>query len=113
MSDNEDGNIQLNAPPDKSEENAGGADDAKGGQITENTDAKKNAADAKAQKSKDAAQETKAPEKAVDKQQQLQKDLKEMFDFEDHIDEKEYKIEPEEINDLFRASQSNQGGLCV
>ena len=109
MSDNEggdNGNIPLNAP-DKDEDN-------QGGQIVENTDAKRNAADAKASKSKDAAQDAKAPEKAtVDKQQQLQQAMKEMFDFEDHIDEKEYRIEPEEINDLFRASQSNSGGLCV
>ena len=34
MSDNEaDGNIKLDAPPDKDADNAGGADDAKGGQI--------------------------------------------------------------------------------
>ena len=35
MSDNEagDGNIPLNPPPDKEADNAGGADDAKGGQI--------------------------------------------------------------------------------
>ena len=36
MSDNEagdNGNIPLNPPPDKEADNAGGADDAKGGQI--------------------------------------------------------------------------------
>ena len=49
MSDNEagDGNIPLNAQPKEDADNQAGADD-KGGQIVENTDAKKNAADAKA-----------------------------------------------------------------
>ena len=35
------------------------------------------------------------------------------YDFDDQVDEKEYKIEQDEINELFRLNQQNNGGICV